>query len=125
MPAVLAVGAGRFFRLFIGHCSLQQMLEYLSPEFKCREKIFQQWLQAIAFSPFPNLLHRKDSPAPAALAAGAGHFFLPFPFLIQLRPLIPLIMIGMKMPSLETIQYNMIKKKIRPCSSVSWFSICS
>ena len=46
---------------------------------KYREKIVQHMVQAIAVSPLPHLLDRKDSPAPAALAAGAGHYFLPFP----------------------------------------------
>ena len=43
-----------------------------------REKIDQHLLQAIPFAPFPNLLHRKDSPAPVAPAAGVGYPFPPF-----------------------------------------------
>ena len=71
---MLSVGARRFFlpphcwSLFFGR--------------KYREKV-QHLLQMILFSPFPQLLHRKDSLAPAALSAGAGHFF---PFLIQPHP---------------------------------------
>ena len=68
--AVLAVGAGCFFlslhwSLFFGR--------------KYREKTVQQMMQAITFNPLPHLLNRKDSPASAALAAGAGRYFLPFP----------------------------------------------
>ena len=79
------LGAGRFclphyWSFFVGR--------------KYREKIVQHMLQAIAFSPFPHLLHRKGSAAPAALAAGACYYFLPFP--LQPHPLGLLIMIWTK-----------------------------
>ena len=53
------------------------------------------------------LLHRKDSPTPAALAADAGHSFIPLP--IQPHPLFPLIMVGKKILSLETFKSNTTK----------------
>ena len=66
VPVVLAVGAGRFtlplhWSLFFGR--------------KYWEMIVEHEQQAIAFSSVLHLLHRKDSPAPAALAAGTGHYF--------------------------------------------------
>ena len=117
VSAVLAVDAGRFFlpsqwSLFFGR--------------KYREKIIEHLLQTIPFSPLPHLLHRKDSPAPAALAAGAGHSFLPF--LIQPYSLFPIIMVGTKMPSLETFRSNMTKTPTKcyvDYNAVSWLSICS
>ena len=92
---MLAVGAGRFtlplhWALFFGR--------------KYWEMIVEHEQQAIAFSSVLHLLHRKDSPAPAALAAETGHYFLPF--LIQTHPLIPFIMVKTKMTSLETFQSN-------------------
>ena len=50
--------------------------------------------------PFPICYTEKDSPA-----ADAGHSFVCFP--IQSHPLIPLIMLGTKMPSFELFQSNM------------------
>ena len=87
------------------------------------EKLVQHMLQAIAFSPFHHLLHRKGSPASAVLAAGASHYFLPFP----IYPWSSLIMIRTKMTSLETFQYNILKKTKHyvNCNAVSWLSICS
>ena len=105
------------FLPLIVHCSLAVNI---------REKLVQHLLQAIPFSPFPHLLHQKDSPAPAVLAAGAGHFFLPFP--IQPHPLTPLIMARKRKTSLETFQSNMTKTSTKcyvNCNAVSWFSICS
>ena len=90
---------------------------------KYREKIVKHMVQTKAFSPLPHLLHRKDSPAPAALAAGAGHYFLHFH--IQPHPFIPLIMVRTKMSSLETFQSNITKtsaKRYVDCNAVSWFS---
>ena len=66
---MLAVGAGRFFSLLIGHCPLAVISGKNSPAHAASNTL----------SPFSHLLHRKDISAPAALAAGAGHFFLPFP----------------------------------------------
>ena len=60
-----------------------------------------------------------DSPAPAALAVGMGHFFLAFP--IQLHPLIHLIMVGTEMPSFETYQSNMTKPSTNVTSIVMLF----
>ena len=107
---MLAVGAGRFFLprywpLFIGR--------------KYWEKIASNSL--FSLSPVVN---QKGSPAPAALAAGVGHYFLSFPiYLLSL-----LIMVSTKMTSLETFQSNVIKNTTNSyvdCNTVSWFSICS
>ena len=79
-------------------------------------------VQGITFSLFPHLLDRKDSTAPTAPAAGAGHYFLPFP--IQPHPLIPLILVRTKMPSLEIFQSNKAKKPTKrnvDCNAVYGF----
>ena len=81
MSAVLAVDAGRFFFFFF-FCPLSV---HFSLAINNGKKIIQHLLQTIPFSPLPHLLDRKHSPAPVALAAGAGHSFLPFP--IQPYPL--------------------------------------
>ena len=104
VPAVHAVDA----RCFFGH--------------KYKNKQVQHMLQVIPFSPFSHLLRNKDSPAPAALAASAGHSLLPFP--IQLHPLFPHIMVGTKMPSRETFKSNMTitpTKRYVDCNAASWF----
>ena len=104
------------FLPLIGHCSLAEVSGKDSPALTASH----------TFSPFPHLLHQKDSPAPAALAAGVGHFFLPFP--IQPHPLIPLFMARKRKPSLETFQSNITKKSTKcyvSCNAVSWFSNCS
>ena len=90
---------------------------------KYRPKIVQHMLQAIAFSPIPHLLQRKGSPARAALAAGAGHNFLPFPIF----PFSSLIIVRTKMTSLETFQSKITQNTSKcyvDCDAVSWFSIC-
>ena len=61
-------------------------------------------VQPIVFSPLPHSLDRKDSPTAAALVAGASYYFVPF--LIQPHPLILLIMVRTKKPSLETFFCN-------------------
>ena len=66
---------------------------------KYREKIVQHNVRAIAVLHFP-ICAPKSCPAPAALAAGAGHFFSLTP--IQPHPLSPLIVVRLKMTSLET-----------------------
>ena len=94
MPAVYAVGVGRFFLPL--HWSLFFCRKY-------RELIVQHMVQAKAFSPLPHLLDRKDSPAPAALAAWTGHYFLSFPIP---HPLIPYIIVKTMTLSLQTFQSN-------------------
>ena len=89
MPAVLAVGAGRFFLALSGHCSLAANIGKDSPTHNASNSLFA----------LSHLLHRKGSPAPAALAAGAGHYFLPFP----IYPLSFLIMVRTKMTCLEIL----------------------
>ena len=67
VPAVDVVGAERFLLFHTGHCYWPQILGKDSPTRAASNSLFA----------LPHLLHQKDSPAPAALAAGAGHYFLP------------------------------------------------
>ena len=112
VPAVLAVGTGRFFLplfwpLFFGR--------------KYREKDSPTHAVNNSRSPFPYLCTKKLS----RTCCRGGSLFLPYP--IQPHPLNPLIMARLKMTSRETFQFNMIKnttKRYVDCNTVSWFSIC-
>ena len=61
-------------------------------------------------SPFPHLCTKKLSRTCCTCSRG-GSLFLPHP--IQPHPLSPLIMVRLKMISLETFQSNMIKNTIK------------
>ena len=67
---MLAVGAGRFFLPLYLSLSLAANIG---------KKIVQHMLRAIAVLYFP-ICAPKNCPAPAALAAGAGHYFSLTPF---------------------------------------------
>ena len=70
-------------------------------------------------SPFPYLCTKKLSRTCCACSRG-GSLFLPYPK--QPHPLSPLIMVRLKMTSLETFQSNMITnttKRYVDCSAVS------
>ena len=76
-------------------------------------------------SPFPNSCTEKLSRTCGACSRG-GSLILPYP--IPPHPLSPLIMVRLKMTSLETFQSNIIKnttKRYVDGNAVSWFSICS
>ena len=100
---------------FIGHCSLAR---------KYREKDSPTHAASNSRSPFPHFCTKKLSRTCCTCSRG-GSLFLPYP--IQLHPLSPLIMVRLKMTSLETFQSNMIKnttKRYVDCNAVSWFSSC-
>ena len=98
VPAVLAVGAGRFFlplywSFFFGR--------------KYREKDSLTHAAGKSRSPFPHFCTKKLSRTCCTCSRG-GSLFLPYP--IQPHPLSPLIMVRLKRTSLETFQSNMIRK---------------
>ena len=77
-------------------------------------------------SPFPHLCIEKLS----RTCCASRSLFHPYP--IHPNPLSPLIMVKLKMTSLETFQSNIIKNTIKrflscksSCNAVSWFPICS
>ena len=111
---MLAVGAGRFFlslywSFFFGR--------------KYREKDSPTHAASNSLSPFAHLCIKKLSRTCCTCSRG-GSLFLPYP--IQPNPFSPLIMVRLKMTSLETFQSNMIKSTTKhyvDCNAVSWFSI--
>ena len=78
-------------------------------------------LRAITVLHFPICAQKKLSRTCCTCSRG-GSLFLSYP--IQPHPLSPLIMVRLKMTSLETFQSNMIKnttKRCVDCNAVSWF----
>ena len=99
------------------------MVIVLWPQY--REKIAQHMLRAIAVLHFP-IYALKSCPAPAALAAGAGHYFSLTAYNLTFKP--PYRGKGLKKKTyLEIFQSNIVKyttNRYVDCNAVSWFSIC-